>query len=110
MYAVKVGRADGGVVFSCPFVPTVSVKKSAKVASVKVYPNPAVANQDFTVEIADAENLDGNATIVIYNANGVMVKRIDNASTINHIALPAGQYTGVAVADGKKLTFRVIVQ
>lgn len=110
VYAVKVGRADGGVVFSCPFVPTVSVKKSAKVASVKVYPNPAVANQDFTVEIADAENLDGNATIVIYNANGVMVKRIDNASTINHIALPAGQYTGVAVADGKKLTFRVIVQ
>jgi len=110
VYAVKVGRADGGVMFSCPFVPTVSVKKSAKVASVKVYPNPTVANQDFTVEIADAENIDGNATIVIYNANGVMVKRIDNASAINHIALPAGQYTGVAVADGKKLTFRVIVQ
>ena len=110
VYAVKIGRADGGVVFSCPFVPTVSVKKSVKVASVKVYPNPAAANQDFTVEIADAENIDGNATIVIYNANGVMVKRIDNASAINHIALPAGQYTGVALSDGNKLTFRVIVQ
>ncbi|MBR4271494.1 MAG: BspA family leucine-rich repeat surface protein [Bacteroidales bacterium] len=110
VYGVRIDRVDGGVVYSCPFVPTASVKKSVEVASVNVYPNPAVANQDFTVEIKDVENLDGNITIVIYNANGVMVRRIDHASSISQISLPAGQYTGVAVADGKKLTFRVIVQ
>jgi uncharacterized protein (DUF2141 family) len=110
VYGVRIDRVDGGVVYSCPFVPTASVKKSVEVASVNVYPNPAVANQDFTVEIKDVENLDGNITIVIYNANGVMVRRIDHASSISQISLPTGQYTGVAVADGKKLTFRVIVQ
>ena len=110
LYAVKIGRAGGEVVFSCPFVPTVSVKKSVKVASVKVYPNPATANQQFTVEIVDAENIDGNATIMIFNHSGMLVERIDNASAINYVTLPAGQYTGTAVVDGKKMTFRVIVQ
>jgi hypothetical protein len=38
-----------------------------------------------------------------------MVKRIDNASTITHISLPAGQYTGAAIVDGKRMTFKVIV-
>jgi hypothetical protein len=79
------------------------------VASVTAHPNTATATQDFTIEIQHVDNIDGNITIVIYNGNGTMVKRIDNASSINHVALPAGQYTGIAVADGKKLTFKVIV-
>lgn len=109
-YAVKIGKADGGYVFTCPFKATAKISKSVAVAGVKVYPNPASANQQFTIEIVDAENIDGNTTIMLYNHNGVLVKRIDNASTINHATLPAaGQYTGIAVVDGKKLTFRVIV-
>ena len=107
-YSVKIGKADGGVVFSCPFAATASLKKSAEVASVKVYPNPAIANQDFTVEIENA-NIDGNITIMIYNGNGILTLRKDNASAISHLHLPAGQYTGVAMVDGKKLTFKVIV-
>ena len=107
-YSVKIGKADGGVVFSCPFSANVSLSKSAAVTAVKVYPNPAIANQDFTVEIENADP-DGNISIVIYNGNGVSVKRIDNATAINHITLPAGQYTGVAMANGKKLTFKVVV-
>jgi uncharacterized protein (DUF433 family) len=47
---------------------------------------------------------------MIFNHSGMLVECIDNASAINYVTLPAGQYTGTAVVDGKKMTFRVIVQ
>ena len=109
VYSAKIMKADGGVVFSCPFKPTKAISKVAA-SSVKVYPNPVYANQQFTVEIENVESVDGNVSIIIFNHSGMLVKRIDNASAINHISLPAGQYTGTAVVDGKQMTFRVIVQ
>ena len=109
-YYAKIATINGDVVLTCPYKAAKPVSKSAVALAVQVYPNPATANQQFTVEIVDAENIDGNVSIMIFNHSGMLVERIDNASAINHVTLPAGQYTGTAVVDGKKMTFRVIVQ
>ncbi len=108
-YAALIVAQNGEKIYTCPMAGVASLKKSVAVRSVKVYPNPALANQDFTVEIDNANDIDGNITLMIYNGNGTMVKRIEHASAISHITLPSGQYTGIAMVDGKKLTFKVIV-
>lgn len=108
-YSVKIQKADGNVVFSCPFNVAKSISKSA-VSAIRVYPNPAIANEQFTVELENIENVDSNISILIYNHSGMLVKRIDNAASISHISLPSGQYSGMATVDGKQMPFRVIVQ
>ena len=107
-YSVKIGKPDGNYVYTCPFKVNASTSKSTA-SSVKVYPNPVSAHQEFTIEIDGGDDIEGNVTILIYNQNGTLARRISNAASITRLSLPTGQYTGAALVDGKQLSFRVII-
>jgi|GEM_PF-3661499 len=80
---------DGG---TTTLVIPVSSARLANVSDVesgaKVYPNP-VSNY-FTIETNLSSNTSGKITFLLYNAEGFLVKRIDNINFLDEITVSKG--------------------
>ncbi|MBO4371554.1 MAG: BspA family leucine-rich repeat surface protein, partial [Bacteroidales bacterium] len=105
-YSVELS-GDGGKIMSCP----VKWLSTAKVLnpSVKVYPNPAKQNELFTLEIIDFDETQ-NYDIVIFTANGTLVKKISNVEKQTSVSLPTGIYSGSLISGDDKKGFKLIVK
>ncbi|MCQ2252440.1 MAG: T9SS type A sorting domain-containing protein [Bacteroidales bacterium] len=75
-----------------------SISKKAK-RQIAAYPNPAVANQDITIELLNfgEQDMEG-CYISIANSMGNKVAEIKAPQQANHISLPAGIYTIKAIS------------
>lgn len=106
-YKCKMKTRVGIDVLACPFEQNITAK-SLK-ANVVVYPNPAMANQRFTLQIINY-NPDNKYEIYITNSTGNIVKSITNAKQTNTIELPLGHYIGALICNGEKCGFKVLVE
>lgn len=106
-YKCKMKTRVGIDVLACPFEQNITAK-SLK-ANVVVYPNPAMANQRFTLQIRNY-NPDNKYEIYITNSTGNIVKSITNAKQTNTIVLPLGHYIGALICNGEKSGFKVLVE
>ncbi len=106
LYTVKLS-GDGKEMMSCP-VEWLSTAKALK-PSIKVYPNPAKQGENFTLEILNFDE-DQNYDIVIFTANGTMVKKISNVEQKTSVTLPSGVYSGSLINGGEKKGFKLIVK
>ncbi len=106
-YAVKITDKDGKEFMSCPIKTGVSVKNTK--SSVKVYPNPATSGEQFTLEIEEYDPAK-DYTIMIFTANGTLVKKLTGLEKINTTTLPMGIYSGSLISNGEKSGFKVIVK
>jgi len=82
-YYVQVITTNGETLKTCPATYN---KKTTKNLGINVYPNPAVAGQQFAVEISGAteEDLTG-AILHIYNMQGVEVHKTDHVGVLNYV-------------------------
>ena len=79
--------------------------------SVSVYPNPAVSLEPVTIKINDFDSDSYNSVIIyLYNSTGSLVKTIENVEELNVVSLPFGNYSGIVVFDGNKISFKFIVR
>ena len=99
---------DNITVYTCETARGVDISKSSP-NPVKTYPNPAVASQEFSIEIMDFDP-EASYAIKISNSNGVIVKEIHEATQISTIALPRGVYSGALISSGRKRGFKLIVK
>ena len=106
-YTVKITDKDGKKFMSCPIKTGVSVKNTK--SSVKVYPNPATSGEQFTLEIEEYDPAK-DYTIMIFTANGTLVKKLTGLEKINTTTLPMGIYSGSLISNGEKSGFKVIVK
>jgi hypothetical protein len=51
-----------------------------------------------------------NVVIYLYNSTGSLVKTIENVEELNVVTLPFGNYSGIVVFDGNKISFKFIVR
>ena len=107
VYSVILTLKNGGQVETCPLETKTATSK--KHSTVKIYPNPALANRQFNLQIVDTESIDG-AEIYIFNNSGVLVEHITNVKVQNSLSLPKGSYSGALVKDGQKNSFKIIVE
>lgn len=106
-YTVKITDKDGKEFMSCPIKTGVSVKNTK--SSVKVYPNPATSGEQFTLKIEEYDPAK-DYTIMIFTANGTLVKKLTGLENINTTTLPGGIYSGSLISNGEKSGFKVIVK
>ncbi|MBR6176529.1 MAG: BspA family leucine-rich repeat surface protein [Bacteroidales bacterium] len=106
-YKAQMITTDGLTVYTCP-IDEGNISKSSP-NPVNTYPNPAVANQEFSIEIMDFDP-EVSYAIKISNSNGVIVKEIHDATQISTIALPRGVYSGALISGGRKKGFKLIVR
>lgn len=106
-YTVKITDKDGKEFMSCPIKTGVSVKNTK--SSVKVYPNPATSGEQFTLKIEEYDPAK-DYTIMIFTANGTLVKKLTGLEKINTTTLPGGIYSGSLISNGEKSGFKVIVK
>ncbi len=113
-YGAYVWTLDGNEKMRiCPrdFTRQVSLSKSSVEKSVSVYPNPAASLEPVTVRLNGFDEDDYKWTVVyVYNSMGSIVSTLKNVGELNTVCLPAGNYSGVVVCDGKKLSFKFIVR
>ncbi len=105
-YSVKLS-GNGEDIMSCP-VRWLSTAKNLS-PSVKVYPNPAKENELFTLEILDYDS-EQSYDIVIFTANGTLVKKISNVEKQTSVSLPTGIYSGSLISGDDKKGFKIIVK
>lgn len=107
IYNCKIKTRNGFNVFACPL--ELNGTDKALKANVVVYPNPAVANQQFTLQIINY-NPDNNYEIYITNNTGNIVKTITNAKQTNTVSLSLGHYIGALICNGEKTGFKIMVE
>ena len=105
-YSVDLTMVNGITLTACPITKDELVKTLRTV--VTPYPNPAKANQPFTLKIIGG--VPENATIMIFNNSGALVQSIDNVTENTTITLPHGYYSGALIYDGQKVGFKIIVE
>ena len=108
VYKAKMYTTDGLEVYSCPIDEGKGLSKNSKL-QVKTYPNPVVAGNEFTLEVAEYDP-SANYTIHISNSNGVVVKEIANAAQFNTLTLNRGIYSGSITSGDRKQGFKLIVK
>ena len=108
VYNVIVTDKNGNKFKVCDFRAAELKTKSAPKPSVNVYPNPALSMQPVTIELVGVDNTE-KCEIMLYTHSGALVQKIADAKTMNVVYLKSGIYTGVVVINGKKLTFKLIV-
>ena len=111
VYSAVVTTTDGNTLEICSAY-FKDLSKSLR-RSVNVYPNPARANEQITLELLHYdENEYDECTIKIVNNAGSVVKTITNCDRINTVALPVGTYTGYVIRNGAqdKVSFKIIVK
>ncbi|MBQ1696566.1 MAG: InlB B-repeat-containing protein, partial [Bacteroidales bacterium] len=99
---------DGSRYETCPL--DMSRIVTSKTTALRVYPNPANALSDITIEVSENFMPDANKRIYIYNLNGTLAKQINTPEEINKVQLPKGSYSGVYIQDGEKVPFKLIVK
>ncbi len=112
VYSAIVTLTDGNTLEICSANFGENLSKSFR-RSVNVYPNPAHANEQITLELLHYdENEYDECTIKIVNNAGSVVKTITNCDRINTVALPVGTYTGYVIRNGAqdKVSFKIIVK
>ena len=112
VYSAIVTLTDGNTLEICSADFGKDLSKSLR-RSVNVYPNPARANEQITLELLHYdENEYDECTIKIVNNAGSVVKTITNCDRINTVALPVGTYTGYVIRNGAqdKVSFKIIVK
>ena len=95
----------------CPKYFGKTLSKSYVEPSVSVYPNPATSMEPVTIKINDFESDSyKNVIIYLYNSTGSLIKTIENVEELNVVSLPFGNYSGIVVFDGNKISFKFIVR
>ncbi|MBO4772897.1 MAG: InlB B-repeat-containing protein, partial [Bacteroidales bacterium] len=107
-YTALVTLADGRQYETCPLDMSrfEGVKKRTMI---NVYPNPAVANSEITVEITQNYMPEADKSITIYSMGGTLIERISSPEQINTIRLQGGIYSVVYVQNGEQVVFKLIV-
>lgn len=111
-YGAYVTTTDGKTLNICPIEVGKSVSKSLK-HSVNVYPNPARAYEEVTIELLNFADVEYEGCVIrIVNALGATAATINNCDRINTVSLPSGTYTGYVIRNGKddKVSFKLIVK
>lgn len=111
-YGAYVTTTDGKTLNICPIEVGESVSKSLK-HSVNVYPNPANAYEEVTIELLNFADVEYEGCVIrIVNALGATAATINNCDRINTVSLPSGTYTGYVIRNGKddKVSFKLIVK
>ncbi|MBO7461553.1 MAG: cadherin repeat domain-containing protein, partial [Bacteroidales bacterium] len=111
-YGAYVTTTDGKTLNICPIEVGESVSKSLK-HSVNVYPNPARAYEEVTIELLNFADVEYEGCVIrIVNALGATAATINNCDRINTVSLPSGTYTGYVIRNGKddKVSFKLIVK
>ena len=108
VYTAVLTFSDGSTYETCPL--NMSRIVTSKTTSLRVYPNPANAYSDVTIEVSENFMPDADKRIYIYHLNGKLVKQINTPDEINKVQLPSGNYSGVYIQDGEKVPFKLIVK
>ncbi|MBO7438076.1 MAG: InlB B-repeat-containing protein, partial [Bacteroidales bacterium] len=108
VYTAWVTLPDGKQYETCPLDMSrfEGVKKRTMI---NVYPNPAVANSEITVEITQNYIPEAEKSITIYSLGGTLVQRISSPEQFNTIRLQGGVYSVVYVQNGEQVVFKLIV-
>lgn len=106
-YYAIVTDTDGNEFKTCSLEVTKQIVNSAP--RVNVFPNPAVAGEQITLQL---ENIDisNGVELLIFTSSGSFIKRIENAQHTNYLTLSKGGYMGYAVYDGEKIAFKIMVE
>ena len=95
------------MIYACPNSQVITSKLA--LLPITTYPNPAIAGEQFTVEI---HNFDPETeyTMIISNSNGNIVKKLTVTDHQTTLSLPRGIYTGALMSSGEKQSFKLIVR
>ena len=108
VYSLKVNTIDGKTQYVCA-----KEFNKPKVQKIKVTPNVLKTSQNFVVEVIGFKESElKNATLLIFNAQGVEVYRSNQVEDINelNLNLANGIYLGrLKTANGESHTFEIIV-
>ncbi|MBO4772048.1 MAG: T9SS type A sorting domain-containing protein, partial [Bacteroidales bacterium] len=108
VYTAILTFEDGSKYETCPL--DLSKVNASKNTALKVYPNPAQPYNDVTVEVSENYMPDADKQMFIYNLNGTLVKKVANPEEVNKVQLPSGNYSGVYLQNGEKVSFKLIVK
>lgn len=110
-YSVSFSMKDftSDVVISVVYSDTPTQCDNIKQKTISVYPNPAKANSDIYVTIAQSTEID-NGSLTIFDDNGTAVKTISHVSANTKFTLQSGIYFGVLQNNTHKKTFKLIVE
>ena len=100
--------ADGKQYETCPLDMS-RFEGAKKRTMINVYPNPAVANSEITVEITQNYIPEAEKSITIYSLGGTLVQRISSPEQLNTIRLQGGIYSVVYAQNGEQVVFKLIV-
>jgi predicted secreted protein len=107
-YYVIAKDKNGNSIKSCPIVLTGVVFTN----TLKVYPNPVKASNEFTLECNFSESQLSGATVTIFNITGTLVQTISNVKAKNQITAPSqsGVYIiMLTLSSGQLKTINLLV-
>ncbi|MBS7255790.1 MBG domain-containing protein [Flavobacterium branchiicola] len=107
-YYVIAKDIKGNSIKSCPLVLTGAVFTN----TLKVYPNPVKASNEFTLECNFSESQLSGATVTIFNITGTLVQTISNVKAKNQITAPSqsGVYIiMLTLSSGQLKTINLLV-
>ncbi len=106
-YSVMVTTKDGKKKFICG----IQCDRILPPFSIVAYPNPAKANEEFTLEVKGLteEELE-TAKIYVYTVSGTIAHTERKIDYKNMLSLPQGEYIGLVVVEGKSAFCKIIVR
>ncbi len=79
--------------------------------SIIAYPNPATANEEFTLEVKGLTEEELNiAKIYVYSVSGILAHTERQIEYKNLVSLPQGEYIALVVVDGKSAYCKILVR
>ena len=79
--------------------------------SIIAYPNPAKANEEFTLEVKGLTEEELNiAKIYVYSVSGILAHTERQIEYKNLVSLPQGEYIALVVVDGKSAYCKILVR
>lgn len=113
------GSSNGNYIFSKEKLSAVGIKnaENKQVASLSVYPNPSLSDEENTTIVYNFQNHFSSAVLNIYDMSGKRVasQRLDSSSglhteTIETTTLQAGMYIVMMNVDGQTVQQKLIVK
>lgn len=108
-YSVHVVTVGGEKLQTCPI--SVTTRKPVQ-QKINIYPNPAICDMPFELELLGIENEDLNSVnIKIFTIDGILAYEQNGVnSTISSVQLSYGTYIArVQLADGEIITTKILV-
>ncbi|MBO4736492.1 MAG: InlB B-repeat-containing protein, partial [Paludibacteraceae bacterium] len=79
--------------------------------SIIAYPNPATANEEFTLEVKGLTEEELNiAKIYVYSVSGILAHTERQIEYRNLLSLPQGEYIALVVVEGKSAYCKILVR